>query len=105
MSDQLQLFDLPEPYSQLPWVGETAPKREEPKRDENPCIALYGPGPEGKRCKDCLWIAGICKSKTYYKCKLRENTHGKATDHKLRWPACGRFEERSKAIPLYDGRG
>lgn len=31
---------------------------------------------------------------------------GKATDHKLRWPACGKFEERSKNIdiPLYDGR-
>ena len=102
MTDQPQLFDLPEPYSQLPWVGEAAPKR-----DENPCIALYGAGPEGKRCKDCVHLIGICKAKTYHKCLLRKNTHGAKTDHKLRWQACAKFEERSQNIPmpLYDGRG
>jgi hypothetical protein len=75
-----------------------------PPAYDNPCMATYGKGPVDKQCKDCAQLMGICMAKTYYKCRLRENTHGKATDHKLHWPACARFEQRTKDIPLYDGR-
>jgi len=58
----------------------------------NPMIRIYGQGPEGKRCKHCKHIT--CKEfgNTYYKCDLRRNTNGPATDHRINWPACGKFE-------------
>jgi len=57
----------------------------------NPCIAAYGKGPEGTRCKSCSHL--YCKSygKRYYKCELRKDTNGPATDHKVNWPTCGKY--------------
>jgi hypothetical protein len=103
---QLSLFDLPEaPASQSAALPEKPVKvaRDEP----NPCIEVYGPGPAGQTCQGCRQIAGISMSKVYYKCRLRQNTHGKKTDHKLRWPACAKFEPRPEGepLPIYDGRG
>ncbi len=90
----------------LDWFGNEIPEPIKPdSTSPNPCVNLYGPGPDEAQCKDCTQIAGICKAKTYYKCRLRENTHGKATDHKLRWSACAKFVKREGNIPLYDGRG
>ena len=90
MNDQQSLFDLPEPVK--------------PAEQPNPCVALYGPGPDGAKCRDCALLAGIRHDTTWYKCRLRKNTHGAATDHKVRWPACGRFERRTDDIPLYRGK-
>lgn len=59
----------------------------------NPCLALYGYGPDGKECRECSHMRYVQYSKKYWKCDLRENTHGAATDHRRRWPACGRFEQ------------
>ncbi len=72
----------------------------------NPCIPLHGKGPDGATCQNCVQFVGICKAKTYYKCMVRKNTHGSATDHKRAWAACGKFEQREagKDIQLYDGR-
>lgn len=76
-----------------------------PVKHENPCIDLYGPGPEGKQCKDCARLLCFAASSNFYKCRLRKVTHGKATDHLLRYQACSRFQQRTGDIPLYDGRG
>lgn len=76
-----------------------------PVKHENPCVDLYGPGPKGKQCKDCAKLICFAASSNFYKCRLRKVTHGKATDQKVRWAACGRFEQRTGDIPLYDSRG
>ncbi|WP_231464755.1 hypothetical protein [Pedobacter sp. Leaf132] len=59
----------------------------------NPCVGAYGKGPEGTRCKTCTHL--YCKSfgKRYYKCELRKDTNGPATDHKVNWPSCRKYEK------------
>ena len=72
----------------------------------NPCVLLFGPGPDGKQCRDCAQLAGIAYSKTVFKCRMRPNlTHGAKTDQRKTYPACAKFEQRTDEIPLYDGRG
>lgn len=72
----------------------TIPEKNAIDKKSNPCIALYGPGPEGAKCKDCSLLGAIKHDATWYKCKLRNNTHGRASDHKVRWPACGKFQQK-----------
>lgn len=58
----------------------------------NPCVRLYGMGPDNARCKDCqLFIRRGRTRKIYFKCELRGVTNGPGTDHRANWPACGRF--------------
>jgi hypothetical protein len=59
----------------------------------NPMLAQAGPGPEGAKCGSCshLFQQGGT-SGTYYKCDLRRNTGGPATDHRVRWPACAHYQ-------------
>lgn len=59
----------------------------------NPMVYGYGPGPEGKKCKHCDNCYGKRMGNTYYKCKLRPNMGGPATDIKVNWPACAKFVE------------
>ena len=59
----------------------------------NPCIPAFGPGPEGATCGSCVHLfrqGGTAG--TYYKCELRRVTGGPGTAHRVRWPACARFE-------------
>lgn len=62
--------------------------------DYNPCVAFYGAGPAGKRCKECahlvMWLDH--GNGRIYKCDLRKNTSGAATDHRVNWPACARWQ-------------
>jgi hypothetical protein len=58
----------------------------------NPLIRSFGEGPKGQRCKNCKHLYGKQYSKIYYKCELRGDTNGTKTDHKINWPACGKFE-------------
>ncbi len=63
----------------------------------NPCIALYGPGADNQTCKGCVHLRyQSSANKRYWKCDLRKLTHGHATDHKVRWQACGRYERRTE---------
>jgi hypothetical protein len=54
---------------------------------------LYGKR-EGRICRDCAHL--ICHSfaNKYFKCKLYGNSSGPSTDWRVRYPACGKFEER-----------
>ena len=65
-------------------------------KDKNPCVRLYGPGPDGKTCKDCSRLYARRFSKTYYKCELRRCTCGPGTDHRVRWNACAKFQEEER---------
>lgn len=56
---------------------------------ENPCVKVYGPGPEGARCKTC---ALLVRNGRYAKCRLRRISHGAATDHRVYHPACGKYQ-------------
>ncbi len=58
---------------------------------KNPCLALYGHGPAGARCKQCKLLFRHLMGKMYFKCELRGFTRGAGTDHRANWPACGRF--------------
>lgn len=59
----------------------------------NPCLAVYGTMP-GKKCKDCNRLVKVSMSRTYYKCEMRRMSHSAASDHRVNWNACGKFEER-----------
>lgn len=76
------------------WLSEQFAKLPPKEKPVNPCIEIHGKGPDGVQCKTCkLLFAHIC-SKTYYKCGLRGFTRGPGTDHKVRWPACGKYQAR-----------
>lgn len=62
-------------------------------QDPNPCVRWFGLGPEGRKCKDCKHLICFAYSKNYYKCDQRRITSGAATDHRIRWNACAKFEE------------
>ena len=63
----------------------------------NPCIARFGPGPDGAFCGGCSHRRGVRMAKTYWKCELRSDlTHGAKTDQKAHWAACARFERISE---------
>lgn len=64
------------------------------KSKTNPCVTVFGPGPEGKQCGTCAhFIKGRYHATILYKCKVRGLTHGEGTDHRVRWPACAKYEE------------
>lgn len=61
----------------------------------NPCVLVFGAGPDGVTCKGCAHLVrNSGHSKNYYKCHFRGNTSGPGTDHKVRWPACSKYEPR-----------
>lgn len=62
--------------------------------EPNPCVRWLGKGPEGKKCRTCAHIVCRAFSKRYYKCDIRPITGGPATDHRLKWNACAKYEER-----------
>lgn len=61
---------------------------------DNPCVQLWGFGPDGKTCGDCAHLLVLQQSRRWYKCGLRHDlTHSHKTDQLRRWQACGRFVE------------
>jgi hypothetical protein len=59
----------------------------------NPCVRVFGRGAEGVTCKTCVHLFYHTYSRRFWKCDLRVLTHGRGSDHRVRWPACGRYEE------------
>ena len=76
--------------------GETRPLM--PRR--NPLLSVYGPGPAGKKCEDCVSLARFQQAHVWYKCEKRLNTKGPMTDHGKTWPACGAFIQRERALDV-----
>lgn len=61
--------------------------------EPNPCVRLFGYGPEGATCKSCGHLYAHCYRRTYYKCDLRKDTAGPGSDHRVGWRACGKWQE------------
>lgn len=57
---------------------------------------LYGPGPEGARCGDCVHLLGRAYANTYFKCALYGVSNGRATDWCKTYRACGRVTDASR---------
>lgn len=81
MTEQGMLFDLPSP-TVIPRHG-TLDK-------PNPATLVYGFTP-GKTCRSCRHLEQHSMANTWYKCALR-GPSGPGGDHRVRWPACGKFE-------------
>lgn len=77
-----------------------------PEAKEHDCIAVYGPGPVEKRCRDCIHLhtMDFWSGRKAYKCDLRKLTHGRKTDHSPKWPTCGRFVEGQGPVHSIDPR-
>lgn len=60
---------------------------------ENPMVRQLGKGPAGRKCGECEHLFQKVFNRNYYKCGLRANTNGAATDHRLKWHACRWFQE------------
>ena len=61
-------------------------------RRVNPCVQVYGPGPEGVTCKTCRRLYRRHFDKMYIKCELRTCTRGAGSDHRVGYPACAKYE-------------
>ena len=61
--------------------------------EPNPCVRLWGVGPDEAKCKTCTHlVARRYYPRTYYKCDLRKMSASTATDHRVSWRACGKYE-------------
>jgi hypothetical protein len=59
-------------------------------------VTHYPLAPAGT-CGECRFLDGHARNRTWYKCGLdapRFFSSGPATDIRLKWPACNRFEKR-----------
>jgi hypothetical protein len=63
--------------------------------EPNPCVRVWGPGPEDAKCKTCSHLHVRRYANTYYKCDLRKMSPSTATDHRVSWRACGKYEVAS----------
>ena len=78
------------------------PMPEKKRADPNPCVALYGEGEPGITCRHCVHLRYHVKyTAKYWKCDLRALTHGAASDHRVGWQCCSKYEVRTE--PYYGG--
>ncbi len=64
------------------------------KKHENPMVRKFGPGVEGTNCKNCTFVYRKgWGNYTWIKCKLRGDSNGQGTDHRLKWQSCSKYEE------------
>ncbi len=59
-----------------------------PAKGENPML-VFGYGPDGATCKDCVQLQSFKQSATWHRCALRVRGN-----HKVSWPACKKYEAR-----------
>lgn len=77
-------------------IEANATKNKSGSLKRNPLLAVYGPGPDGAQCGTCshfFQLGGVAG--TYYKCDLRKVTSGPSSDHRVRWDACAKYEQRA----------
>ena len=63
----------------------------------NPLIPLYGEK-EGEKCKNCEHLIRRQRAGRWYKCLFRKVGGSPTTDHRVNWPACGKFVKREGEI-------
>jgi hypothetical protein len=78
------------------WFGQSLPEpAKQPPKTDNPCVALHGPGPEGQTCKGCVHLRyPLNVAGRFWKCDIRRVSRSRATDHRVTWPACAKYERR-----------
>lgn len=77
------------------WFGQPIPETTKKPKSSNPCIALLGPGPAGQTCKGCIHLRyPLNVAGRFWKCDIRKVSHGRATDHRVTWHACAKYEKR-----------
>lgn len=84
------MSDLRQQHQQ--WLFEQQNKPE----IKNPCVRIYGADPEGRTCKSCVNLYSRHFAKVYHKCKLRKETRGAGSDHRVNWPACAKYEAEAQ---------
>lgn len=61
----------------------------------NPMVDTHGPYSDARvKCKSCKYLVQLEANQTIHKC-LHRGVTGKSTDHRSRFPACAKFEERT----------
>lgn len=86
-------FCAPETAAPAWFRGGTATQRRRALQGRHPLNGLrLLDEPAGKTCGDCAHLRGREWTRTYYKCALMKNTGGPATDTRVSWPACERFQ-------------
>lgn len=70
----------------------TLAQREKERRRLQAMHARHGHGPEGRTCRDCMFLERHRFNKTYLKCRRYNVTSSEATDWRASWPACGAFQ-------------
>ncbi len=55
----------------------------------------YGSGPKTETCRACLHLTfHEGHTHRFYKCSKAKISHGPATDWRVAWPACGKFQKK-----------
>lgn len=61
----------------------------------SPMVRKHGLSPGLATCKTCKHLfRKDYRAGAYYKCRLLGNTNGAGTDIRLKWSACGKYEEK-----------
>jgi hypothetical protein len=81
------MISLPLTTEQNAWFNDAM--REKPS--QNPCVALFGTGPDGMLCRQCDCLFEHRAGRKFFKCQRRTFTCGPGSDHRANWPACGKF--------------
>jgi hypothetical protein len=90
------VIKMPLTPDQMTWLAKQSarPILKTKDKDVNPCVQIYGSGPDGVTCKTCSHLFRHKPgNKVFLKCDIRDFTRGKGTDHKAGWPACGKYEK------------
>ena len=77
------------------FAPESPARGQQPWRIRAMYYGVYGYMPE-EQCRTCKHL--ICKERTvrYYKCELSAVSAGAATDWRVGWDACGKWEKREE---------
>ena len=84
--------------STLNLFGEPVPPSWNP--EPNSCRLLFGPGPDGAKCRTCVHLqAHQPGNRVFWKCGLRTFTRGAKSDHRVRWKACAKYQPAAGGRP------
>lgn len=95
MNDRLfEVGEVVEPSTLSADARRTARRQEALANGKHPLRLDPLREPAGETCGSCKHLAAHTRGRTYYKCALRsyEVTFGAATDIRVSWPACIRWE-------------
>ena len=55
---------------------------------------------ESHKCKDCNHLISYTANRRWYKCECYGNSSSEATDWRLKWIACGLFNQEYDGYPV-----